>query len=330
MWFEQLTGFSEESPDQVRKLLTVKGDELLSSINGKKYRIGKLETPSLSELRTRVNDLQLPKGRIRFTEIVASVQELHADVGNQDALFQAASQFNLLEMVGPQITPEKGIANYENDFTQGPACAIACGAGTIFRNYFVPLDNQIGQTADKQIDCLQDIGKLFNNPELELWKMSNGYALISQYGILHLNSILSKQSTDEYEQTKQALRIGIQSNTQVTILGCSHPVTQVYCSALPVSYSQLESAYLKRFAFLILDATYEATILASLINHRDTGSNKVFLTLVGGGAFGNDIEWILDAIDKTLSKYSNYDLDIKLVSYGSSNPALKTLIEKYR
>lgn len=32
---------------------------------------------------------------------------------------------------------------YEFDRTQGPACAIACGAGTIFRNWLVPLDGHL-------------------------------------------------------------------------------------------------------------------------------------------------------------------------------------------
>ncbi|MCK5683507.1 hypothetical protein KAJ27_05280 [bacterium] len=51
-------------------------------------------------------------------------------------MFQVASQFNLLEMVSPGVTPEEGVGRYEHDHTQGPACAIACGVGTIYRNYF--------------------------------------------------------------------------------------------------------------------------------------------------------------------------------------------------
>ena len=75
--------------------------------------------------------------------MVGNIQSFHQDPSNSGALFQAASQFNLLEMVGPQISPEKGIGIYELDYTQGPACAIACGAGTIYRNYFVPVNRKI-------------------------------------------------------------------------------------------------------------------------------------------------------------------------------------------
>jgi hypothetical protein len=40
-------------------------------------------------------------------------------------------------MVGPGITPEKGITNYINDKTQGPACALSCPAALVFRNYMI-------------------------------------------------------------------------------------------------------------------------------------------------------------------------------------------------
>src|SRR5437667_12141333 len=74
------------------------------------------------------------------------------------ALFQAASQFNLLEMVSPTVTPEHGVTRYQHDRTQGPACAIAAGAATIYRNYFAPVGGGYGQTAERQFDGLADLG----------------------------------------------------------------------------------------------------------------------------------------------------------------------------
>jgi hypothetical protein len=65
---------------------------------------------------------------------------MHQSPKNAGALFQVASQFNLLEMVLPRVTPEHGVTRYAHDHTQGPACAIAAGAATIYRNYFVPVD----------------------------------------------------------------------------------------------------------------------------------------------------------------------------------------------
>ena len=86
------------------------------------------------------------------------------------------------------------------------------------------------------------------------------------------------------------LRIGLQWHTQVTLDGCTHTVSQAYCSALPVTGSLRSGPpphLWEEFARLILEATYEATLCAALLNSSKTGSNKVFLTLVGGGVFGN-------------------------------------------
>ena len=41
------------------------------------------------------------------------------DPTNQNSLFQVASQFNVLEMASPAMTPERGVDIYYNDPTQG-------------------------------------------------------------------------------------------------------------------------------------------------------------------------------------------------------------------
>ena len=58
--------------------------------------------------------------KIIIREIIDDVQKLHINESNNGALFQIASQFNLLEMASPNITPEQGINDYEHDRTQGP------------------------------------------------------------------------------------------------------------------------------------------------------------------------------------------------------------------
>jgi hypothetical protein len=45
-----------------------------------------------------------------------------------------------------------------------------------------------------------------------------------------------------------------------------------------------------------------------------------------GGAFGNDTEWIISAMRRAFDLYRHHDLDLAMVSYGWSNPALATLI----
>src|ERR1700736_491423 len=119
MWFETLTGFHESSPQQVRENITVDGETLKSYVNGKVMTCGRLEIPSLSELRERVGSSVNDVGKMKVREGVGNVQSLHEDVSNAGSLFQVASQFNLLEMVSPSVTPEQGVGIYENDRTQG-------------------------------------------------------------------------------------------------------------------------------------------------------------------------------------------------------------------
>jgi hypothetical protein len=328
MWFEKLTGFIEESPEQVRANFDVIGNKLISKINQAELQYGNLETPSLGDLRKLIN-LDDYNSKIKVSQVVGNVQTLHCEEENNGALFQAASQFNLLEMVGPHVSPERGVGIYENDFTQGPACAIACGAGTIYRNYFAKVRGLTGQSFSNQIDCLEDISKELENSKLDLWQMTNGYALPTSEGLRRTTALINSRSPKDLDDLKCLLRIGIQWNSEVTINESQNVVSQAYCSALPVQYSNIESVYWESFARLVLEATYESTLYAGLINLKSTGNNIVYLTLVGGGAFGNDLDWIFQSMEKAIEKFKHTPLDLRIVSFGGSNKAISDFTQPY-
>ena len=129
-WFETLTGFRETDYDGTRAKLKVEGSRLRSLVNGKDYGIGDLELVSLQSLRERVKSAGGLPGRLKVSVVTGDVRQMHRSPENAGALFQVASQFNLLEMVSPTVTPEQGVTRYQHDRTQGPACAIAAGAAT--------------------------------------------------------------------------------------------------------------------------------------------------------------------------------------------------------
>ncbi|MDG1158129.1 MAG: hypothetical protein P8N19_01465 [Flavobacteriales bacterium] len=327
MWFKDLTGFQEASAEEIREQLKIVGNQFVSKANSRRFTFGRLEVASLDDLRGQNKNLSNYSASIQVREIVANVQDLHSDVANSNALFQAASQFNLLEMVSPTVSPEDGIDGYEYDYTQGPACAISCGAGTIYRNYFVEVNNQIGQTKNQQVDCLDLLGEVLNNEEEHLWIMQNGYALATRKGLESISKTISALDEFGREALKGKIKTGIQWNTEVTIAHTRHLVSQIYCSALPVAYSSVEPSCWEAFARLILEATYESTLHAAVLNMENSGCNKVFLTLVGGGAFGNQESWILESLQLALNKFKNTPLDVQVVSYGQSNPNLKKCLE---
>ena len=326
MWFEDLIGFKEENPRQVRSNIILEGNKITSKVNGKTYTCGELTIPTLEELRKSTENLVLPKGRLTVKEWIGDAKYIHTIKENAGALFQVASQFNLLEMRCPSYTPEHGIGIYEYDTTQGPACAIAAGAGTIYRNYFATVNNQIGQTTDNQIDAIQDLGIALGNTNHQLWKMKNGYVLTNRTALIKIQEQLSHMNEDELDALSSKLRIGIQWNTEVTVDNCGHLVTQTYNSALPVTYNSVETEIWKDFARLVLDASYEATFHAALLNYSKTDNNRVFLTLLGGGAFGNNVDWISTAIQRSLQKFKEKPLEVHIVSYKCPNPCVQKIL----
>lgn len=338
MWFEQLTGFTEQGAAQVRQMLSLDNGLLTSRANGKTFQVGHLVTPTLDELKTDAAAIMQSSAfkaqPISVQEVIANVQSLHMDPQNAGAFFQVASQFNLLEMVSPTVTPDSGVTGYQFDHTQGPACAMACGAGLIYRNYFVPVDGELGQTAERQLNMLdqfeQQLLKHVNQHAIEpfniLWQMKNGYALPSSKQLNAINQTLALLNESEINELINAVKIGVQYDTEVTLNNIGHVVTQAYCSAMPVAYTEHPATLWQPLASLILQAAYEATLAAAVINASKTGNNKVYLTLLGGGAFGNAISWIIDALQRALGAYSHSGLSIMLVSYGRSKPELSSLL----
>jgi hypothetical protein len=70
-----------------------------------------------------------------------------------------------------------------------------------------------------------------------------------------------------------ALRVGVHWSTAVS--GRSHRVAQVFCSALPLSYSRADPHDWKPLAVAVLRATYEATLYVAAIKAATSGRRQV-------------------------------------------------------
>ncbi|MGI9610213.1 MAG: hypothetical protein ACR2NL_07945, partial [Acidimicrobiia bacterium] len=294
------------------------GEYITSRMNGRRIRHGRFEVLRLGELHRQVDRLRLAGGSPVVREVVADVKSLHRDPSNARALFQVASQFNTLEMVGPGVTPESGITQYEHDRTQGPACAMSCGGGIIYRNYLIPIGRERGQTTFRQLNLLSGVSDALGVDV----PMRNGYALPSADQLHEINRRLDAMSEHERDAVRSQFAIGLHWNSEVTLDDAGHVVSQAYCSAMPIEYSPVDTAVWEPLARLTLEAAYEATLLAATVNVHVTGTRTVFLTLLGGGAFGNPTSWIVEAIQRAVRLTMREDLDIAIVSYGKSNPDL--------
>lgn len=335
-WFEQLTGFQETGYDETRCKLEVNGTQLRSLVNGKSYGIGTLELTSLQSLRERVGATSVNPGRMKVSVVRGDVRQMHHLPENHGALFQVASQFNLLEMLSPSVTPEQGVTRYQYDGTQGPACAMAAGAATIYRNYFAKVGGEEGQRNGRQLDGLADLGKALGaalGQSVEsLWEMKNGYAMCSLGGLKAISKFLESSRPDEVDALASKLRIGVHLDVEVTDGDGPHRpiVSQAFCSALPVAYGSIPAPHWKPLATLILQSAYEATMWAAVLNARRGASNKVFLTRLGGGVFGNGDDWIDGAMRRALRKVQEFDLDVNLVSYHSPSRAILEIEDEFR
>ena len=335
-WFHRLTGFRERDYADTRRRLEVDGRRLRSRVNGRAWAIGTLELPSLARLRERVRAGQGPAGRLQVRTLSGDARALHRAPEFAGALFQVASQFNMLEMIDPSVRPEDGVCRYERDRTQGPACAIAAGAATIFRNYFAPVGEQAGQTADRQLDGLADLGvalgQRLGQPVERLWRMQNGYALCTADGLAAIGRHLTEASENERDALRGLLRIGLHRDVGVTdgAAAAAGPlVSQAFCSALPVAYTRLPARAWAPFATLVLEAAYEATLWAAVLAARDGGSNVVLLTRVGGGAFGNADAWIDRAMRRALDLVRSFALDVRLVSFDAPPESMRALARAF-
>lgn len=349
-----LFGFSETSYAETKQWLRLEpnrsGGQILESLaNGEKFHVGTFDTPTLATLRQRGSGIKLP-GKLTLRNEVGDVADLHGQTHNRFATFQVASQFNCLEFVGPSVVPEDGITMYMNDRTQGPACSIACGPATAYRNYFVPvppprdrpaLGTQEGQTRDRMLDNLADLSDVVgNSPHGRLFRVQGGYTMADDAQLLELNAHLAELETaGGLDSVRAALRVGLHDDVEVSatnwgmkLLGSKeHLVSQVFGSACAVAYNRSsDPKNWDKLALLVLEASYEATLYAALLSaqrHRGAkGSKKVFLTCLGGGVFGNPMESIVGAVRRACDLFSGYDLDIRIVTAsGAVHPALLQL-----
>lgn len=318
-WFSETFGFSEEAYEKTREKFAFTEDVLESKANGRRFHVGPWALASVTELRSQLLAASAGSagrglGGLTFSNVCGNAQTMHRDPSNARAVFQVASQFNCLEMNEPGARPEDGVTRYYSDATQGPACAISCPAGTVFRNYFV---NGKGQGRGHQLDGLAGIAELVGNSKEKYWRMVNGYCLpVDAKSIGRLSSRL-KEDEGLSEELRSRLRIGIHWETEVA--NKDHRVCQVFCSALPVAYAKsTRSQDWEAFGRLVLQGTFEATLSAAAVLACERGQRmKVYLTAVGGGAFGNRTAWIVEAIDRALRIHADSPLDVMLVHFGT-------------
>ena len=79
----------------------------------------------------------------------------------------------------------------------------------------------------------------------------------------------------------------------------------------------------------MLEASYEAVLLAAVEQAAAGGSNRVLLTRIGGGVFGNGDVWIDDAIERAVGIVGDAALDITVNCYRSVDPGVRVIVDRW-
>lgn len=178
--------------------------------------------------------------------------------------------------------------------------------------------------------------------------VQNGYTSSNDRCLTELNrriAAATEGSPQAREDLLGRLRVGVHSNAEVPWGTAGrfellpppmrHKATQVYCSAVACNYSSGRKSLWEPLARLVLDASYEAVLLTAALEACDnaepptssdddktSGKGKAFLTFLGGGVFGNESEWIENAIARACVRLQHTDLEVIVCHYGSVKPAV--------
>jgi hypothetical protein len=239
---------------------------------------------------------------------------------NRDAVFQVASNFNAVEPISEEFNPS-GVSfteRYYIDVTQGPIASISAGAAAIARVHApfaenVKPVNEWSQTKTKQVNTLEGVSKHF--------PITNGYVTLTGE-----EPSFPPRHSMEYFQLLLKSSICYHKRCQVTsghhnnrglekTQDPSQTVDQILCAGLNINQG-LSGAINRRIPNVetkcrfVLDLAYHSTYISAIVNHR----SHIFLTLVGGGAFGNKLDWIYDSIISAHQRWGKQNTSLRKVT----------------
>jgi hypothetical protein len=277
---------------------------------GRRFRGGRFEVPTLCALKARAVEARAAAGRpvLRPRLWVIDGVSPANDIGALQAiapprsLFQVASQFNCLESPGAFVT---AVAEYAHDPTQGPRASISAWPGTLVRHYAAPAPAGDGgrfvQGAERQIDLLAEV-------------CDPGVAAVRN-GYLRGDDIADAAAlAAALEARFDAIRIGVHGGVEVVlgadwdggVDGAPHrTIAQVLTSTMAAGmYGSLDDS--DAAALAICRQLQRAAYLGTLLAAAALGQDRVVLTLIGGGVFGNPIRLIWEAIGWALDRIGSF------------------------
>lgn len=318
-WVSHLTGYTKNKVNfEFEDNLTFVKNNCTKS----RYCAGLIEHRKLQNLYDiNRNEPVKPNFAILYPKVgcnldVIDLQFKYAQYGKSNSLFQVASNFNGLENTHSksECTNPTFLHDYIFDKTQGPKASMGCGASAISRLNCYKGYQDI-QTPNNGLNILKYLDRDFT--------ISNGYALMNED---QLNSPLSFDRNN-LSLVRSKCKYILQRECDVTynsrgdmdfsIVPPGYRVDQIFCSALNLSEHcyRNQHQYLNEKSRFILNLAYYSTFLAASKYKYD----NLFLTMIGGGVFGNKPVDIVSEIGLALQYVKfTHKIDINLVCYDKS------------
>lgn len=279
------------------------------------FPYGNFETVSVAELRARVKNLPVKKNDTARRPLLLKLEARSGvDIGelqgtltsNNEAMVQVASNFNCLENGSRMVSPDCGrlVDICSQDCTQGPAAVFGTLPSYIYRTHFV----------GGSVNLLSGAPNYFGVPE-------NGkFTLLGNEVRIENNDAAIDAAADKvaiglhmdcpivFGRTKKQ---GIFSREPQNIVGSRVPVYPLVDQVFSASVNYNDQYRPARFATpeqkstvtqSLLRASYQGLYLSAILRKR----KELYITLIGGGSFGNPIELIVQELERAHNQWASH------------------------
>ncbi|MCW5953325.1 MAG: hypothetical protein KIT69_13810 [Propionibacteriaceae bacterium] len=267
------------------------------------------------------------------------IGELQGTMKTKDkCMVQVASNFNCLEVASNFTNPQKGtfIEDLKIDKTQGPAATFGPLSASLYRCHFC-MSNYTGQTLTNQINLLSEFNKtlkLLCKSEIDVITIQNGKLIINNNQSKIIAQLFTQKS-DSFvivDELVNSIYIGIHENIPILYdrkekkqIDQINYIDQVFSSTINYNINKFDTTYL--LSKILLRAAYEGIYLAAIKNK----TKNLYLTLIGGGSFNNDIKLIIESMKNAHNKYIKYSCleNVYLCLYDKKNTQIEQLIQNF-
>ena len=255
---------------------------------------------------------------------LAEIGALQADPANRDAVFQLASRMHCLEggcaHNGVKIDARFGFTNGMSSPTQGELACFSAAPGTFYKMYgHAPMNlllntpyaglinpNASGggmPTVDQLVEAIN------KKDEMDSWTDNLQIYFHHDIDVVAGRRIESyKNRNDRLSEVREIWQNPINRINQIPVAAFDW---RIFAPTMFMAKNDPRKVPLRKITKPMLEGFYEGTFLAAALN----GKRKIYLTAVGGGAFGNDLDLVASAIanDTNLQIIQDYGLEVILI-----------------